>query len=503
MDPRPPPQQSMVAAVGHHGFWGHSSAFDLLEALDNAGSLEDASDEPIRILLVHPGDVRHMIATIARRRRYGGTKGNGLERFYRPIHFYLMETPVEVISRELLLLEILFDFEVPIRQRAGVFLEVFGNVLVQERTSRYMERLGYEMRSLIVDGSGRLEGIVDLSCLKYRVRDDLDRCFQSYARTVPFNMSELRDHRLRGWYAERYDVRKQLADMDYHSGLRATASIIHIKQFKEWRVSGIAYELGDHVYTEPNRSLMTYAEGVMKRGKDSGHKKEVKGYWGDIVSSPYFSFGVDVDARIIDNNDKKALAEAVVSTHAGTGAAKLYKHVEGLFDIMNKNTGTEQHRHHTVEVSMYNLFAYLWEIETNSPYRMAKAHDIYSGLGVEAGFAEDLIKQEEGEKKSREIESDLGLIEEVDEDDNDDGDDEGKVASASAMPPRPPTNAQEKQQVVQGQGQDQDQDQQDEGTIDELAKEIQRAECIVEGLTGVKVYPLVGTFPLYFNSFRG
>ena len=47
-----------------------------------------------------------------------------------------------------------------------------------------------------------------------------------------------------------------------------------------------------------------------------------------------------------------------------------------------------------------------------------------------------------------------------------------------------PTNAQEKQQVVQGQDQDQDQDQQDEGTIDELAKEIQRAECIVEGLLG-------------------
>ena len=102
----------------------------------------------------------------------------------------------------------------------------------QERTSRYMERLGYEMRSLIVDGSGRLEGIVDLSCLKYRMRDDLDRCFQSYARTVPFNMSELRDHRLRGWYAERYDVRKQLADMDYHSGLRATHPSF-IKQFKD------------------------------------------------------------------------------------------------------------------------------------------------------------------------------------------------------------------------------------------------------------------------------
>ena len=334
------------------------------------------------------------------------------------------------------------------------------------------------MRSLVVDGSGRLEDVLDLSCLKYRMRDDLDRCFQSYARTVPFEMTTLRDHRLRGWYAERYDVRKQMADMDYHGGLRDTASIIHIKQFKEWRVSGIAYELGDHVYTEPNRTLMTYAEGTMKRGKDAGHKKEVKGYWGDIVSSPYFSFGVDVDSRIVDTTDRKALSEAVVSAHGGYGAAQCHKHVEGLFEIMNKNTGTEQHRHHTVEVAMYNMFSYLWEIETNSPYRMAKVHDIYSGLGAEAGFAEDIAKQAEGEKKAKKIESDLGLIEEEQE-----GDEEGEK-SLTIEPPPPPTVVEEAAKDGGGN---------DDQVVDELAKEIQRAECIVEGLSGIKIFPMVGT----------
>ena len=59
---------------------------------------------------------------------------------------------MEVISRELLLLR-WFDFEVPFVS-VQVYFEVFGNVLVKVRTSRYMERLGYEMRSLIVDGSG-------------------------------------------------------------------------------------------------------------------------------------------------------------------------------------------------------------------------------------------------------------------------------------------------------------------------------------------------------------
>ena len=477
MDPRPTAAQSMVAAVGHHGFYGYSSTFDFLEALESTGSLE-ASEEPIRILLVHPGDVRHIVTTIARRRRYGIRKDNDLERTYRPLHFYLMENPVEIIARELLLLEILFDFEVPIRQRAGVFLEVFGNVLIQERTSRYIERLGYEMRNLVVDGTGRLEGLVDLSCLKYRAKDDLERCFRSYAHNVPFDMTELRDYRLRGWYGERYDVRKQLADGDYHGGLREAASIIHIKQFKEWRVSGIAFELGDHVYTEPNRSLMTFAEGMMKKGKDSGHKKEVKGFWGDIVSSPYFSFGIDVDARIVDKNDKKALAEAIVSTNAGTGAAQLHKPVEGLFEIMNKNTGTEQHRHHTVEVAMYNLFSYLWELETNTPYKMSKPHDIYSGLGVEAGFAEDIAKQAEAGQKEKELEEDLGLIEEGEEGEEGEEEDKVKGQGSADVPPPPPTAAGASKE--------------EEVAVDELAKEIQRAECIVEGLEGCKVFPIVG-----------
>jgi phosphopentomutase len=51
--------------------------------------------------------------------------------------------------------------------------------------------------------------------------------------------------------------------------------------------------------------------------------------------------------------------------------------------ICIQNTGTEQHRHHAVEIALYNLFSYLWELETLKVYEMTKANDIYSGLGVE------------------------------------------------------------------------------------------------------------------------
>ena len=36
-----------------------------------------------------------------------------------------------------------------------------------------------------------------------------------------------------------------------------------IIQYKEWCNSGIAFEFGDQSYTEPNRSMMSYAEGTL------------------------------------------------------------------------------------------------------------------------------------------------------------------------------------------------------------------------------------------------
>jgi hypothetical protein len=31
----------------------------------------------------------------------------------------------------------------------------------------------------------------------------------------------------------------------------------------------------------------------MRNGRDKGAKKEVRGYWVDVICGPYFSFGVD------------------------------------------------------------------------------------------------------------------------------------------------------------------------------------------------------------------
>lgn len=38
------------------------------------------------------------------------------------------------------------------------------------------------------------------------------------------------------------------------------ASVIHIRQYRDWRNTGIAFEFGDQTYTEPNRSMASYTE---------------------------------------------------------------------------------------------------------------------------------------------------------------------------------------------------------------------------------------------------
>lgn len=263
----------VAKSLGHHGHWGFSSGFDILELIEKASSCSDSnqSSEPINVLLIHPGDVRHIMITLARRNRH---RTNTMSK-QRPIHFYLFETCTEILARELVLLQIILDFEVPIRQRANVFLEVFGNLKVQKRTSRYIEELGQRLRDCMITGKGLLSSVLDFGLLKYRDKDDLETAFKGYDRSYPYDLDNYYDHRQRALYEDRYDNRRALFDWDYHGTIKSRASIVHIKQYKEWRQSGIAFEFGDQTYTEPNKTLMTFTEGFIKKGSDKGLKKEV------------------------------------------------------------------------------------------------------------------------------------------------------------------------------------------------------------------------------------
>mmetsp|Transcript_23668 Transcript_23668/g.38936 ORF Transcript_23668/g.38936 Transcript_23668/m.38936 type:complete len:314 (-) Transcript_23668:649-1590(-) len=70
----------------------------------------------------------------------------------------------------------------------------------------------------------------------------------------------------------------------------AKASIISFPEFREWRQTGIAFEVRESTYIAANRSLAS-----MAAGRENGRSVAKRGYWGDIVNSPYISFGIECD----------------------------------------------------------------------------------------------------------------------------------------------------------------------------------------------------------------
>jgi len=237
-------QRKMADGTGFTPCWGFTPAQDLLEVMNTKST---TTTTPIKCLLVNPGDIRHVIKTVSRRRRR--------ETKPKPIHFYLLEEKTEVLARHMMLLSILCDAKIPIRQRAHIFLEVYGNLLIQERTEKYVERVARDLIGVVCDDEGFLSKIVNLSALKYKVRDELETIFKSYSVKVPFEAETFHDHRQRGLLKARYDARDNIYDYDYEKGLVSSGcSIVHIKQYRRWRRDGIAFEFGDQTYTMPNRT---------------------------------------------------------------------------------------------------------------------------------------------------------------------------------------------------------------------------------------------------------
>ena len=54
------------------------------------------------------------------------------------MHLYVYEDQPELLARHMLLVSILLDEALPVRQRMETFLEVHGNILLRENTSSYV-----------------------------------------------------------------------------------------------------------------------------------------------------------------------------------------------------------------------------------------------------------------------------------------------------------------------------------------------------------------------------
>ena len=358
-----------------HNFWGASPALDVREVVARCGAGEGGvaasaapgDAEPLRALLVGASDVRHVFTTLARSRRHFP---------HRHIHFHVHEPTMVETARHVLLLCVLMTDDLPPTERMERFLEIFMNATVRDSTAELIERHAQRLERVVgaifageADdpeiASDPVARVFDFSLLKFKEKDELMDCLRSWSRRVPFDMELARDRRLRKYYDERFDVRKNIVDWDYHMRVEpAGGGIIHFKHFAQWRLAGIGYPVREATYPAPNRTLVGYARGTTKEFKDrnlddKGRTVESRGFWGDVLNGPYHSFGTRAEEP-------------------------------SLFKVANR-----QHVKNAVEVCEYNVAANLYEMRAGKPWRAGNSDT--GADAINAWMPEEGVTPEDGE----------------------------------------------------------------------------------------------------------
>ncbi|KAL6095122.1 dnaaf3 [Pungitius sinensis] len=303
-------------------WWGFSPARDLL----STGPVRPRGD--IHVLLVGSGDPRHILKTIS-----------GLQN-HENLHVWVIEDCMEVVARQLLLLYLALTPQECMgnNEKTEVFLEVFGNGEIRGHTE---ERLRRAASQLIVSVTESLETAthpaLNTALLKFKERDELTGIFQMWIQprpsssssecAAPVSMSKAWDYRVRQHLGTRYDSKRNCFDWDLLMKLHEKGcGVINKQQYARWRERGLAFELREGVYQTSNPSLLSSRVFRQKGGKVS-----YRGYWGDIVSSPYLSFGIETD----DTN----LLRTQNGQHVSTAQDISVANVQELFRSLSSRRG--------------------------------------------------------------------------------------------------------------------------------------------------------------------
>nr|KAG5702916.1 hypothetical protein BaRGS_034689 [Batillaria attramentaria] len=136
---------------------------------------------------------------------------------------------------------------------------------------------------------------LDLSQLKFKERDFLEGIFKFWRNpsTDLFDAKKCWELRLRQYLGTRYDARFNIFDWDYSMHLiERGGQIINTHQYKNWRNTGQAFEVREGSYDVPNKTL---ASGIVF--KHDGDRHARRGYWGDIIVSPYVPLGIESEEK--------------------------------------------------------------------------------------------------------------------------------------------------------------------------------------------------------------
>ncbi|XP_054454371.1 dynein axonemal assembly factor 3-like [Anoplopoma fimbria] len=304
-------------------WWGFSPARDLL----SAGPVRLEGD--FNVLLVGSGDPRHILKTIS-----------GLQN-QDNLHVWVIESSMEVVARQLLLLYLALmpKESMGINEKTEVFLEVFGNGEIRSQTEETLRRAASELTLSVTETleTAAAHPCLNTTLLKFKERDELARIFKLWIQprpsssssecAAPILMSKVWDYRVRQHLGTRYDSKKNCFDWDLTMKLQEKGcGVINKQQYAQWRERGLAFEMREGVYQITNPSLLS--SRVFRR---NGEKVSYRGYWGDIVSSPYLSFGIETE--------DKSLLRTQNGQHIKTAQDISFANVKELFQSLSSRRG--------------------------------------------------------------------------------------------------------------------------------------------------------------------
>ena len=198
-----------MEALGFVQFYGLTPSIDLF-----AKSKIDvkADDRPLNVLVSECGDIRHILKTL-------GDIVPALEKpREHPINIYLHEKNLENLCRALLLLTVICETQLSQRERMELFLDLYANSMIRERTNAYLQSIVQDLIQLVTEDTrcqSALKDLVNFDLLRFQQRDNMEDVISSYLDVHQFDIEKHRDTRLRAHFKERYDFRKNLTDWDY------------------------------------------------------------------------------------------------------------------------------------------------------------------------------------------------------------------------------------------------------------------------------------------------
>ncbi|XP_044035020.1 dynein axonemal assembly factor 3-like [Siniperca chuatsi] len=303
-------------------WWGFSPARDLL----STGPVRLEGE--VNVLLVGSGDPRHILKTIA-----------GLQN-EASLHVWVIENSMEEVARQLLLLYLALIPQESMgnNEKTEVFLEVFGNSEIRSQTEETLRRAASQLSLSVTETlETPTHPCLNTTLLKFKERDELARIFKLWIQpqssssssecSAPILMSKAWDYRVRQHLGTRYNTKRGCFDWDLTMKLHEKGcGVINKQQYVRWREQGLAFEMRECVYQITNPSLLSSRVFSQKHDKVA-----VRGYWGDIVSSPYLSFGIETD--------DKSLLKTQNGQHIKTAQDISFANVQALFQSLSSRRG--------------------------------------------------------------------------------------------------------------------------------------------------------------------